>query len=204
MLAVYLRGMLISIALVSSIGMQNLFVFNNALDNPLRRSVLYALFIWIADTLLTVAAFLGMGALISANHLLRTAVMLIGGAVVIWMGIGTIRGSNASTIGGGHASSIRQAFVGAFIVTFANPQAIIDTGLMLGALRGSLANWQVLPFILGVISSTALWFFGITLLLGLLRNRLPRRLMLWVNIISGLIVSGYGVSLVYQGVTALI
>jgi L-lysine exporter family protein LysE/ArgO len=204
MLAVYLKGLLISIALVSSIGMQNLFVFNNALGNRLPRAMLYALFVWVADLVLTVAAFLGLGTLISANDTVRLIVMFIGGIIVIWIGIGTIRSANASTLGGAQASTAKQALTGAIVVTFANPQAIIDTGLMLGAMRGSLPTGDVAPFLLGVLSATAIWFFGISLVLSLLRSRLPKKLMLWVNIISGVIVTGYGVSLLYQVVRAVV
>ena len=204
MLAVYLKGMLISIALVSSIGMQNLFVFNNALGNRLPKAMLYALFVWVADLVLTVAAFLGLGTLISANDTIRLIVMFIGGLIVVWIGIGTIRSANASSLGGAQASTVKQALTGAIVVTFANPQAIIDTGLMLGAIRGSLPAGEVAPFLLGVLSATALWFFGISLVLSLLRSRLPKKLMLWVNIISGVIVTGYGLSLLYQVVRAII
>lgn len=204
MVETYLHGMLISIALVTSIGMQNLYVFNNALGNRPPRALLYALFVWLADTALTAVAFLGMGALISANAMLRLVVMAIGGAVVVWIGIGIIRSAHTAVLGSGQQSTVKAAFVGAWVVAFANPQALIDTSLMLGALRGTLASWQVVPFLLGVISSTALWFFGITAVLSLLKNKIPRRLLMWVNIVSGLIVTGYGLSLLYQVVTQLI
>lgn len=205
MLAVYLRGMLISIALVTSIGMQNLFVFNNALGNKLRHSLVYALFVWIADTTLTVIAFLGMGALIAANDTARLIIMAIGGAIVVWIGVNIIRGAKAAVIGSEHdETTMKAAFVGAWVVAFANPQAIIDTSLMLGALRGTLANWQVAPFLLGVITSTALWFFGITIVLGLLKDRLPKKLLMWVNILSGAIVTGYGCVLIFQVLQAII
>jgi L-lysine exporter family protein LysE/ArgO len=199
MLSTYLHGMLISIALVTSIGMQNLFVFNNALGNKLSHSLLYALFVWIADTSLTVIAFLGMGALISANDIARLIIMAVGGAIVVWIGIGIVRSAHSATLDGAHEeTTMKAAFVGAWVVAFANPQALIDTSLMLGALRGTLANWQVAPFLLGVITSTALWFFGITIVLGLLKERLPRKLLMWVNIVSGLIVTGYGIVLIVQ------
>ncbi|WP_127848771.1 LysE/ArgO family amino acid transporter [Lacticaseibacillus hulanensis] len=204
MLATYLHGMIISIALVTSIGMQNLFVFNNALGNKLRHSLLYALFVWIADTTLTVVAFLGMGALISSSTLLRLIVMSVGGAIVIWIGIGIIRSAHTAVLGDvREETTMKAAFIGAWVVAFANPQALIDTSLMLGALRGTLASWQVLPFLLGVITSTALWFFGITLVLGLLKNRLPQHLLMWVNIASGVIVTGYGAMLIYEVITTI-
>jgi L-lysine exporter family protein LysE/ArgO len=102
MLAVYFRAMVISLALVSSIGMQNIYAFNNAMSNTLRRALLVAGFIWIADTLLTSIAFLGMGALIAANQVIKIIVMGLGGLVVIWMGYGIVRGANAASFGNDH------------------------------------------------------------------------------------------------------
>ncbi|WP_054750481.1 LysE/ArgO family amino acid transporter [Lacticaseibacillus thailandensis] len=160
MLAVYLRGMLISIALVSSIGMQNLFVFNSAMSNRLRRALLIAAFVWVADTTLTVVAFLGVGTIITHYQWLKLVILLVGGVVVIWMGWGILRSANATTLGGGDtAMPLKEAFTGAWVVAFANPQAIIDTSVSFGAMRSTLSNSQVLPFLLGILSSTALWFF---------------------------------------------
>ncbi|MFD1483791.1 LysE/ArgO family amino acid transporter [Lacticaseibacillus baoqingensis] len=201
MLAVYLRGMLISIALVSSIGMQNLFVFNSAMSNRLRRALLIAGFVWLADTALTVVAFLGMGALITRWQWLKLLILLIGGAIVMWMGVGIIRGASQSAIGNDHKlMPLKEAFTGAWVVAFANPQAIIDTSVSFGAMRSTLATGQVVPFLLGILTSTALWFFGVTIVIGTLKNRLPRRFLLWVNLISGTIVFVYGATLIWHAV----
>ncbi|WP_279403872.1 LysE family transporter [Secundilactobacillus kimchicus] len=99
MVATIIQGMIISFALVSSIGMQNLFVFNSAVSNRLSRALLIAVFVWIADTTLTLIAFLGMGALISRYFALKLAVMAIGGLVVIWMGWGIWRSANSVGLG---------------------------------------------------------------------------------------------------------
>ncbi len=202
MLAVYLRGVLISIALVSSIGMQNLFVFNSAMANRLRRAMLIASFVWLADTTLTVVAFLGMGALIERFAWLKLLILLVGGGIVVWMGIGIIRSANATTLAGETKSlPLKEAWLAAWAVAFANPQAIIDTSVSFGAMRSTLANGEVLPFLLGVLTSTALWFFGVTLIIGVLKNRLPKRFMLWLNLISGAIVVIYGATLVWHALT---
>ena len=47
---------------------------------------------------------------------------------------------------------------------------------------------------LGIVSATALWFFGITLILNLLKDKLPNQVLVAINVISGLIVMGYGFS----------
>lgn len=200
MLSVILRGMLISFALVSSIGMQNLFVFNSAMGNRMRRALLICTFVWVADTTLTTVAFLGMGALVSRYLWLKILIMLLGGVIVVWMGYGVLRSASQIELGKNDSQMpLKEAFASAWIVTFANPQAIIDTGVTMGALRGTLTNNQVLPFLGGIILATAIWFFGITLIVGILKNRLPKRILMWINIISGIIVLGYGILLLING-----
>ena len=196
MTSVVLRGMLISIALVSSIGMQNLFVFNSAMSNRFHRAMLICLFVWLADTTLTTVAFLGVGALISHYLWLKIVIMLLGGLIVIWMGFGILRSASQIELGKNNSQlPLKEAFASAWIVTFANPQAIIDTSITMGALRGPLSDNEVLPFFFGIILATAIWFFGITLIVNILKNRLPKRILMWINIISGVIVMGYGVLL---------
>lgn len=205
MLNIYLRGMLISIALVSSIGMQNLFVFNTAMSNRLRRALLITTFVWIADTTLTLIAFLGVGAVITRYAWLKLAILLLGGGVVTWMGYGILRGASQTAIGNDRRHmSLREANAYAWTVAFANPQAIIDTSVSFGAMRSTLAQGEVVPFLLGILSSTLLWFFGVTLIIGGLKNRLPRKFLLWVNIVSGLIVMVYGVSLIGHAISLLL
>lgn len=204
MFNVYLRGLLISIALVSSIGMQNLFVFNNAMANRMRRALMITGFVWLADTVLTLFAFLGVGSLIMHYTWLRLTILIVGGAVVVWMGYGIFAGANTKTIDGTPTPlPLKEAFSGAWVVAFANPQAIIDTSVSFGAMRGTLANGEVLPFLLGILTSTALWFFGVTLIINVVKNRLPQKFLLWVNLISGVVVMIYGCSLLWHAVTLI-
>lgn len=199
MLMTIIKGMMIGFAFVAPIGMQNLYVFNNALTNSFRRSLVYVLFVWIADSLFSLAAFFGMGAIISSVAWLRLLVMLVGGLLVIWIGWGILRSADGVQLNA-HQNKlpVKQAFMTAFIVSWANPQALIDGSLLLGALRGTLAKDAVWPFIIGVIMATFIWFNTITILMNLLKERLPKKVLVWVNIISGLIVLIYGAYLLVE------
>ncbi|EER75437.1 LysE/ArgO family amino acid transporter [Weissella paramesenteroides] len=199
MLMTIIKGMMIGFAFVAPIGMQNLYVFNNALTNSFRRSLVYVLFVWIADSLFSLAAFFGMGAIISSVTWLRLLVMLVGGLLVIWIGWGILRSADGVQLNA-HQNKlpVKQAFMTAFIVSWANPQALIDGSLLLGALRGTLAKDAVWPFIIGVIMATFIWFNTITILMNLLKERLPKKVLVWVNIISGLIVLIYGAYLLVE------
>jgi L-lysine exporter family protein LysE/ArgO len=191
--------MLIGFAYSAPIGMQNLYIFNNALSNRLSKAFLYASVIWLVDAVFSLIAFLGVGTLIMQNDFIKLAVMLIGGLIVSYLGGTIIRTANAvqlNTIE--QATTLGKVFVTALVLSFGNPQALIDGSLMLGALRGTLADREVMPFYGGVILATAIWFTGITLAFNILRDRLSKRFLVWINLISGFIVLLYGLRLILE------
>ncbi len=199
LLQVILQGMLIGFAYSAPIGMQNLYIFNNALSNRLSKAFLYASVIWLVDAVFSLIAFLGVGTLIMQNDFIKLAVMLIGGLIVSYLGGTIIRTANAiqlNTIE--QATMLGKVFVTALVLSFGNPQALIDGSLMLGALRGTLADREVMPFYGGVILATAIWFTGITLAFNILRDRLSKRFLVWINLISGFIVLLYGLHLILE------
>ncbi|AOT56313.1 LysE/ArgO family amino acid transporter [Weissella soli] len=199
LLQVILQGMLIGFAYSAPIGMQNLYIFNNALSNRLSKAFLYASVIWLVDAVFSLIAFLGVGTLIMQNDFIKLAVMLIGGLIVSYLGGTIIRTANAvqlNTIE--QATTLGKVFVTALVLSFGNPQALIDGSLMLGALRGTLADREVMPFYGGVILATAIWFTGITLAFNILRDRLSKRFLVWINLISGFIVLLYGLHLILE------
>jgi L-lysine exporter family protein LysE/ArgO len=205
MLATVLKGMMIGFAFIAPIGMQNLYVFNNAMNHKLRRALLYVAFVWVADASFSLSAFFGMGALIATTDWLKLVVMLVGSLLVMWIGFGILRSANSIQLNQtANQLTPRKALVTAFIVSWANPQALVDGSLMLGALRGTLSHAQVWPFIIGVLIASAIWFNGITITMNILKERLPKRALVWVNIISALIVMFYGAYLLYEAVVMIV
>ena len=91
--------------------------------------------------------------------------------------------------------SVTQTITTACVVTWFNPQAIIDGTMMLGAFRVTLPEAQSLPFIAGVVTASCLWFTGLTLLISLFRDRLEAVFLRRVNIVCGGVIVFYGVKL---------
>lgn len=81
--------------------------------------------------------------------------------------------------------SVAQTITTACIVTWFNPQAIIDGTMMLGAFRVTLPEAQSLTFIAGVVTASCLWFTGLTLLVSVFRDRLDAVFLRRVNIVCG-------------------
>lgn len=201
----YLQGLLIGLAFVAPIGMQNIYVFNNGLSYKLSRALLYTFFVWFFDGLFCFAAFYGIGALISKNHLLKLVIMLIGGALTVYVGYTIIRSANQRAVTGQtDPISVKKAIMNAIVVSWANPQALIDGTMMLGASRGTLTTAESVFFIIGVVTSSFIWDMGMTSAFNLLRQRMSGKFLIAINLISGLIVFGYGLFLIGNGVHQLL
>ncbi len=201
---IYLRGILVGFAFVAPIGMQNIYMFNNALSNKMSKALLYNFLVWFCDALFSFAAFYGIGALISANEIVKIIVMLVGGALTSYIGFNIIRSAKQTAIGSdSKKQTLKQALMTALIVSWGNPQAMIDGTMMLGASRATLTFEQSILFITGVVTASFIWDHGITIGLNLLRDKLPKKFLLAINLISGIIVAIYGLYLILTGITEI-
>lgn len=195
---------LVGFAFVAPIGMQNIYMFNNALSNKMSKALLYNFLVWFCDALFSFAAFYGIGALISANEIVKIIVMIIGGALTSYIGFNIIRSAKQTAIGSdSKKQTLKQALMTALIVSWGNPQAMIDGTMMLGASRATLTFEQSILFITGVVTASFIWDHGITIGFNLLRDKLPKKFLLAINLISGIIVAIYGLYLILTGITEI-
>ena len=86
----------------------------------------------------------------------------------------------------------------AFVVTWLNPQALIDGTLMLGAFRAALAPSGAASFITGAVCASALWFTVLSLTVSALGSRISDRVLRIINLVCGLVMTVYGVKLLWS------
>ena len=196
---VYWQGLTMGLAYVAPIGMQNLFVINTALTQKRARVYLTALIVIFFDVTLGLACFLGVGALMEALPWLQKVIFAAGSLIVIWIGIGLIR-SKASLDGGKDVNvPIWKVITTACVVTWFNPQAIIDGTMMLGAFRASLpAEGADRFFIAGFASASVTWFLGLSTVLSLLGARINEKILTVINKICGAVIIFYGGKLAFN------
>lgn len=129
----FFQGLTMGLAYVAPIGLQNLFVINSALTHTRRRALLTALIVIFFDVTLALACFFGIGAVMQRYEWLQMVILLIGSLIVLYIGIGLLRLKVEEIDKSKSASTIRKTISSACIVTWFNPQAIIDGTMMLGA-----------------------------------------------------------------------
>lgn len=195
---IYLQGLTMGLAYVAPIGLQNLFVINSALTQKRSRVYITALIVILWDVSLGVACFLGAGALMQAVPWLQKVILGIGCLIVIYIGVGLLR-AKASLEGGKDVNiPIWKLFTTAFVVTWMNPQALIDGTMMLGAFRATLPAGGDLPFIFGSGSASILWFLTLSTVVSLLGSKFNEKILDIINKVCGAVIIFYGCKLLWS------
>lgn len=201
---IFLQGLTMGLAYVAPIGMQNLFVINSALTNRRKRALLTALIVIFFDITLSLACFFGIGTIMQKFKWLQMVILCVGSLIVIYIGISLLRAKTQDLEKDQPTMSIKKTISSACVVTWFNPQAIIDGTMMLGAFHVTLAAGQETPFITGVACASFSWFIGLTFLISLISSKFNAKVMRWINIVCGVIIIGYGIKLFVSFVQMLL
>ena len=195
---IYLQGLLLGLSYCAPIGMQNLFVIDTALTQRRRRLYPIIFIVVFFDVTLGLACFLGAGALMEALPWLQKIILGIGSLLVIYIGIGLVR-YKASLDGGRDVNvPLWKAAATACVVTWFNPQALIDGTMMLGAARATLPAHTDAFFIGGFASASVLWFTFLGTAVSLLGSKINEKILTVINKVCGAFIIFYGCKLLYS------
>ena len=95
----FFQGLMMGLAYVAPIGMQNIFVINSAASERLPRAIITALIVIFFDVTLAFACFYGAGLAIEHHEWLRLLVSFIGSLVLLFTGIKLVLSSEVGTEG---------------------------------------------------------------------------------------------------------
>lgn len=199
----FIQGITIGLASLAPIGLQNLFVINTALSQRRRRTYFTALVVIFFDISLSFACFFGVSAIMAQSRWISMAVLLMGSAVVLYIGTSLLRDKGLAESSSDTDLPVLKVITTACVVTWFNPQAIIDCSMMLGAFRASLPPGQSLNFICGVALASCCWFLGISTVISLFRTKITPKVLRAINIICGIVIIFYGLKLAVNFVRQL-
>lgn len=191
----FFQGLSLGLAYVAPIGVQNLFVINSGMSQSRLAAYRTAFIVIFFDVTLALAGFFGIGVLITQSQWLRKGVLFTGSFVVMYMGLRLIMSRTVASPTFSVNMPVLKAVGMACVVTWFNPQAIIDVSLLLGSFRATLPPAESGLFILGVACASALWFLLLTTLASCFKNRFTPRLLRLINIICGAVILLYGMRL---------
>ena len=199
----FLQGLLVGLATFAPIGMQNLFIINTALVQPLPRILLTITIIGLFDMTLSMAAFYGIGAILDAWPVFNLIILIAGGLLVVYLGYKTFK-TTPSLKKVDTNIPIKNILLMALLVTWGNPQAIIDASMMLGAFRANIPAESIYHFFFGFLAMTPIWFGFLAGTMYVLAKKIKISHLVWINRVCGTVLIIYGIKLVYDGILMML
>lgn len=195
-IAFLLRGLLIGFSIAAPVGPIGVLCIRRTLSDGRAAGLVSGLGAATADALYGCIA--GFGLTLISNFLVSQQLWLrlVGGLFLCYLGIKTLLSKPAEQAAVAKGSGLFGAYASTFFLTVTNPMTILSfaaifAGLGLANSSGSYTAAGVL--VAGVFLGSALWWLLLSGGVGLLRDRFNTAGLLWVNRISGIIITGFGV-----------
>jgi L-lysine exporter family protein LysE/ArgO len=189
-----LQGLLLGLAYLAPIGMQNMYVINTALRMGRLRTYQVAGITTVFDISLALSCFFGVGLLIGAFPPIKGIMLLAGCLIVTYFGVKMLRSRPVAGNADVDEPLLKVAFA-CFAVTWLNPQAVLDGTMLLGGMRATMAADASTMFILGVMIASCAWFTGLATTTSLFKKAVDGNVLRFINVLCGAVIILYGLNL---------
>ncbi len=202
-MGILIQGWLVGLAYVAPIGMQNMYVINTAVEKNRSRALQVALITIFFDVTLALACYFGVGVILEHVAFLRFLVLGVGSLAVIYIGYSLIKATPSTESKQDYEKKLFQVIITCFVVTWLNPQAIIDGTLLLSGFRATLTGKDISMFILGVALASSMWFIGLAMIVSNFKKFFNVKILKIINIICGSILIFFGFKLALSFIQSL-
>ena len=190
-----LRGLVIGFSIAAPVGPIGVLCIRRTLAEGRASGLVSGLGAATADAIYGCIAGFGLTFISSILVSQQVWLRLIGGVFLCYLGLKTFLARPAEEAASAEGRGLIGAYVSTFFLTLTNPMtilsfAVIFAGLGLGSASGNYISAGLL--VSGVFIGSALWWLMLSAGVGLLRTRFNLQGLRWVNSISGIIITGFG------------
>lgn len=190
----FVKGMLIGLAVAAPVEPIGLLCIQRTMTHGRVIGFISGLGAATADALYGLIAGLGFTAV---THFLleqQTWIRFIGGLFLAYLGIRTFRAKAAHTPAQARGRNALTAYLSVLFLTLSNPMTILSFLAVFSSL--GISPSSVFLFLSGVFFGSAVWWFCLSGMVGLFRQRFKERVTM-INRLSGLLLLGFAISAVY-------
>ncbi|MGH6718056.1 MAG: LysE family translocator [Alphaproteobacteria bacterium] len=205
-LGLVLKGLVVGFVIAMPAGPIAMMCVHRSIEEGHLRGIATGIGAALADTVFGAVAVLGVGYVVAFIDSEQTLLRFAAGAVLCVLGVVTfLRRPRFGAFVEDHISLL-SAFAGAFALTLANPITMLAfiavfSALGVDQLIANRAN--AVALISGVLVGAATWWMALAVGSALFRDRFSEKGLAMVTRVSGLVIVGFGVAALVDGVIRL-
>ncbi len=192
----FLSGIIIGFSIAAPVGPIGVLCIRRTLAEGRLHGLVSGLGAATADAAYGCIAAFGLTAITTLLIQQQLWLRLIGGAFLLFLGIKTMLSRPSEKPTSDKRTGLLNAYGSTFFLTITNPVTILSfaaifAGIGLGSVVADYASAGLLVF--SVFAGSALWWLILSGTVSLLRRKVTQRVLLWINRVSGAIITGFGV-----------
>lgn len=195
MIIFLLKGLAIGFSIAAPVGPIGLLCVRRTLANGRASGLVSGLGAATADAIYGSIAGFGLTAVSAFLIREEIAFRLVGGLFLLYLGITTMRAGPAAEAAKADDGGLARDYLSTLFLTLTNPITILSFAAIftgLGIVRAQ-SHAAAGLLVLGVFLGSAAWWLILSAAVGAVRERFGPAVMHWVNLISGLVICGFGV-----------
>jgi threonine/homoserine/homoserine lactone efflux protein len=190
-----LRGFIIGFSIAAPVGPIGVLCIRRTLAEGRASGLVSGLGAATADAIYGCIAGFGLTFISSLLISQQAGFRLVGGAFLCYLGLKTFLARPAEQAAPAKGYGLVGAYASTLFLTLANPMTILSfaaifAGLGVGSASGNYVFAGLL--VSGVFMGSALWWLILSSTVGMLRTRFNPNGLRWVNRISGIVITGFG------------
>jgi len=191
----FIRGLIIGFSIAAPVGPIGLLCIRRTLAEGRNSGLVSGLGAATADAIY--GSIAGFGLTLISNFLITENVWLriVGGAFLCYLGVRTFLSRPSDQGSSVKGMGLAGAYASTFFLTLTNPMTILSfaaifAGLGVGSEGKDLLSAAIL--VAGVFMGSAFWWLILSFGVSLFRGKFSPQRLRWVNRLSGLIITGFG------------
>lgn len=192
-LMMILKGVIIGLSIAAPVGPIGVLCMKRTINQGKLYGAASGLGAASADVVYGLIAAVGLTLITEFLLDQQVWIQLVGGIFLIYLGLQSIRTKANHTNEMKERRGLLGAYITTFFLTLTNPMTILSfLGVFAGISSMDTLKGSSLQVVLGIFIGSMLWWVLLTLIVGMIRQSLSAKSMIWINRISGLVLTLFG------------
>ena len=197
------KGIVIGFSVAAPVGPIGLLTIRKTLAEGRMAGLCTGLGAAFADTMYGIVAGFGLTAISSFILSQEVWLRILGGLFLVYLGFNSLRQLKVDNTLKSNGKGNLNNFVSTFFLTISNPGTIVSFLAIfagLGLVGPETAYSSSMALVLGVFIGSASWWLILSYAINYFRDRFNMSSLKWINRISGLMIAGFGLYVLYTGI----